>query len=355
MKIKINPDQHSAFLKACRLADSVAIGRTTLPILSAALLTTQKRSVTIQANNLDEAVVAEFEADVMQNGQCALSARDLAKIAGLSDMLELEATKQEANIKGGGKFRLAIMPVEDFPPLPQMDKVKPVAFTGAELQKALSVVYCASQDVNRYILQGVCLDLASKFGVATDGRRLALSDPDCPKAGESKTVPTRACKMLLALSKDAPDKSFEVAFSESAVRVESDELSFYGKLIEGNFPNFRMAIPKLEHAVKIERAAFLSALDRFSFIEWDVAKVELRLTKDGGSIKGQGKKTRAEVEFELAIKLSGPELKIGFDPNYLRDAIASMNEKEITFEYTDDLTAVAIKADGLAIVMPMRI
>jgi DNA polymerase-3 subunit beta len=356
LHFKITPDQHPAFLRACRLAETVAVNRTTLPVLSAVLLTTQKRTVTIQANNLDEAVVAEFEADIVQNGQCAVMGRDLARIAALSTTLDLEAKEKGVTIKCGGTFKLAVFPPEDFPKLPEMGKVKVTTLTTGEIEKCLATVYAASEkSANRYNLQGVYLDVSNKFGVATDGKRMALSSPDVPKTRDGATIPDRACKMILALVKDGKEKSFDLAFSESSLRIDGSEASFYTKLIEGNYPNFRQALPQPQHSVKVMRDALLAALESFSFIDWETRKVQITLTKDGGSIQALGKGTSGEVSFEFAddAKFS-TDISFGIDPQFLQQAVSSLSNEELSLEYTDELSPIVIKADGYAVVMPMR-
>lgn len=354
IKFKIIAEQYPSFLRATKLAESIAVTRTTLPVLNAALLTTKKNSVTIQANNLDEAIVAEFEAEILSPGACGVNARELAKIAALSNAFELEAGEKQVAIKCGGKFKVPLYAAEDFTPLPDMGESKSSPLTGTELARMLSVEYSASDSSPRPQFEGVYVDLASKFGVALDGRRMALSSPTVPKETKGKTIPAKTCKMLLSLAKEYGDKEIDLTFSESAIRLESVRISFYGKLIEGEYPDFRRAMPKTEHAAKINREAILKALDAFSFMEWDARKITLSLSKEGGTISGLGKRTQGEVSFEL-VKFKGPDLKIGLDPTFLRDAIASMNEKEISLEYTDDLAPIAIKADMYAIIMPMRV
>lgn len=357
MHFTISKDQHGAFLRACRLAETVAVTRTTLPVLSAVLLTTQKRSVTIQANNLDEAVVAEFDAEIVQNGQCAVMGRDLARIGALSTTFELEAKEKGVTIKCGGTFKLAIFPLEDFPKLPEIGKVKSVQMTAGELEKCLAVVYAAAPAKDgRYTIQGAYLDAANKFGVATDGKRMALSSTEVPRESVGAIIPDRACKMILALVKDGKERSFDLAFSESCLRVDGAEASFYTKLIEGNYPNFRQALPQPKHLVLIRRDAILAALDSFSFIDWDTRKMQVSLTKEGGSVQGLGKGTSGEVSLDFAEGATLPaDISFGIDPQFLQQAVASMADEEITLEYTDDLSPIVVKADGYAVIIPMRV
>ena len=58
----------------------------------------------------------------------------------------------------------------------------------------------------------------------------------------------------------------------------------------------------------------------------------------------------------MAIKYLGEEISIAFNPQYFIDPLKTMEEDEIQFEFTDQLSPGVIKVKNpfLYVIMPMR-
>lgn len=356
MKIKITTDQYSGFLKALQHAEKISSGRKTLPVLSCVLLTTHKDRLTIQAHNLDQAILISVPVDVKEEGRVGIVGADLLRIAGLSESLDLEADKKGATVKCGGTFKLPIVPVDDFPPMPEMEKATETTFTSSELFRVMACIYAACQPRdNKYQLQGVHLNPEAKQGVASDGRVMAMSSFPVADKGWGPIIPDKACRLMMALADEAD--SFEFAFTEAWARLRADDLTFYTRLIEGNYPNFRNAIPREETwAVKVNRKGLIDALSRAVVAQSDTNRADLRITKGtlSFSITGKNAESETSVELEGDVPKKGEGFAVGFSSVYLRSIVSAMTEETISLEFIDNLSPMAIRGGGYAVLSLMR-
>src|SRR5688572_3060143 len=117
-----------AFLNGLQLVQNVVSTRTTLPILSNALLKAENGKLVISTTDLDTGIRATVEAEVEKAGSTTLPAKRLLSIVrelpSAELVLEVDA-KHSATIKSGQSFfRILGLPEEDFPSFPKSDGAK---------------------------------------------------------------------------------------------------------------------------------------------------------------------------------------------------------------------------------------
>lgn len=356
MKIQIKPDQHPAFLKSIQQAETVSqTSKTVIQALGAVLITAKLGSISIQANNLEQAIVASVPATVTAPGQVGISAKDLSRITKLGKSLEIEVTKNEAVIKGGGMFRLPIIAPEEFPKLPEMgDDEKEYEFTESEMASMLACGYAASSNDTRYVLQGVCFNPAGKQGIASDGRRMALSFFPMADDGFGPIMPSAACRILEALIQGAGD--LKASFSAAHASATIGAVTFFTRLVEGNFPNVKKAMPTSDFAVKINRKNLISGIDRVLIAQSDHNRVKLTFSKSDLLLAIVGKNALAEASVDLNEKAPAKAVNfaITVDSGFLKEAAASMSTEEVSLEFTDNISPLAMRGNSYAIIMSMR-
>lgn len=358
MKLKINLEQRAAFSKALKQAEGVAALRTTLPILNSALISTGDGNVSIQTTNLDQAIVLKVEAEVIEKGDIGMAITDVARIADNGrDCLEIYAVKNEAVIKSEKSvFKLPLSDVKDFPPIMNTEAVwKESKFSEDELRRILECVYAASNARdNRYILQGVCLNLEAKQGIGCDGKMLALSSYPPAKSGFATIIPDVACRMMLPLIEGQGEVSLRISESQLALHVGS--CVFYTKLIEGNYPSFQQKLPKVDFRVKVSKKLLVDGINQAAIAESETSRLTLTFSEGEVVLSVQG----ANASSEISVKLHEPSPKkahgfsIAINSVYLKKAALSTGRHVIELGFVDNLTPMSIEADNYAIIMPIR-
>jgi DNA polymerase-3 subunit beta len=365
MKIKCERED---ILDGLQVVQSVVGGKGTLPILSNVLLEVGERAeeVVLTATDLEVGIRKKVPAKVLAKGAITLPAKRLLAI--LRELpgneVTLEASDQrEVVIRyGASYFKLLGLPRDDFPPLPDFQKVRSLAVPQEALGHLIrSTHYAISHDESRYVLNGMYL-LVSKnrlTGVATDGRRLALCEAAAviPEGMDRGVIiPTKAVLELGRILTAEGD--VELFFGENQVAFGMGDCTMVTRLIEGHFPNYQQVVPQQsKHKLPLDREELLNATRR----------VALMTSEQSNSVKFTLKKNRivistntpdvGEAREELTISYGGEEVAIAFNPQYLVDVLKNLDEKEVTFEFTDALNPGVVRSGKsfLYVIMPIRL
>ena len=148
-------------------------------------------------------------ANVEKEGVTTLPVRRLLSIVRelSSEMVDVTVdAKSVAEITSGPSyFRINGLPHEEFPPMPELKDAKDYHIPQLVLRDGLRMTqYAISSDETRYVLNGIFVSFRDgrMTLVATDGRRLAMSESDLefPASHEADAiVPAKAVAELLRL------------------------------------------------------------------------------------------------------------------------------------------------------------
>ncbi len=345
--------------------------KSTMPVLSNIYLETISNDrFTVTATDLDIFAKGEYEGVVEKAGKICVSAKDLHEIA-----KNLPAGNVQLETDDGSMVRIRTEKVNysiratnvsDYPSMPDFGEVSYAVIPSATLQDLIEhTLFSVANDDPRIFLNGVNLEKLEDTQVrlvSTDGHRLSLVERDIEAelALEHPVIISR--KGLLEVKKmiEEGGEGLEVAFSGSNGFFRREDLLVVMRLIEGEFPDYNMVIPKgSDRIVKVDRALFQEALKRISIlsversygIRFHFAANELTIEASDPE-KGEGRQSM-EVEYD------GPDFHVGFNARYFMDALNVMHGEQVLLELSDELSPCVLKdADDegfFSVVMPMRI
>lgn len=363
MKFSINK---AAFLEVLQMVQGVVSIRSTLPILSNFLLHVQKNKLELTTTDLDISVRCSVDAKVSKTGATSLPVRRLLSIVRELPDAEIEIDVGEKSIAtitcGSSFFKINGLPEDEFPPLPKLTGGTSYSLDQGVFKEMLrKTAYSVSTDETRHVLNGVHMGFrdGKLTLVATDGRRLALVEHeiDFPESAERDLIiPSKAVDELQHALKD--EGTLKIHALETQVAIEFDGVLIVTKLIEGSYPNFKQVIPaQCEERVTIEREGMLLALRRVALLTTDKSNsVKMTFTKNKLEITAVTPDV-GEARETLPIKYSGKEISVAFNPEYVMDPLRNLDNDEIYFEMTDDLSPGVIKSDipFVYVLMPMRV
>ena len=372
MKFRISKEK---FLEGLQQVQNVVSSRATLPILSNVLIEADRQELRFTTTDLDIVVSGRISStgdddiglQILEPGAITLPVRRLASIVRELPASEVEVTVSDENtaaIKCGNSFfKILGLPPDDFPPPPRFEDVKEYKITQKTMRDALKkTAYAISTDETRYVLNGIyCQFKEGKMTlVATDGRRLAMTDVDVefPESHEvSVIVPTKAVNELQRLLKDDGGE-LRIRIGARQIAFELNQNLLVSKLIEGNYPNFRQVIPgAAKERVTLEREAFLAAAQRVSLLAPDKSNsVKLHFSKDNIEITANSADI-GEARESIAVKYSGPDMAIAFNPEYLVAPFRNLDADEIYLDLIDEVSPGVIKINTpfLYVLMPIRV
>lgn len=362
MKIVIGKD---AVMSGLQMVHGVVNVRPTLPVLSNVLLQAQDDKLWLTTTDLEVVMKCAVEAKVGKSGATTLPARRLLSIIRElpADNIEIEVDdKHSAAITcGSAFFKILGLAEDEFPAVPKYDGGTTFAVEQSVLKAMLQKTsYAASTDETRFILNGTYASFkGNKLTlVATDGRRLALTEHELefPKESESEAIiPTKAVNELLRVLKD--EGTVKIHMTKNQAGFEFNDVLLITKLIEGTYPNFKQVIPaQCDNRIAIDRELFLTALKRVALLTSDKASsIKLTFGKNKLKISAQSPDI-GEAHETMAIKYSGKEMVVAFNPDYIMEPLRNLTTDEVYIELTDELSPAVIKCDVpfIYVLMPMR-
>jgi DNA polymerase-3 subunit beta len=220
----------------------------------------------------------------------------------------------------------------------------------------------AQQDV-RYYLNGLLLETDGKAlrAVATDGHRLALCEMELPgraKGTHQVIIPRKGVLELQRIL--GTDGNIELAVGTNHVRAQIGEIRFTSKLIDGRFPEYGRVIPaNPARKVEADRETLRQALQRTAILSNEKYR-GIRLTARPDLLTLQAHNPeQEEAEDQVEVSFKGEEVEIGFNVNYLLDALGAIEGDKVEIGLTDSNSSCLIHAPGTThtryVVMPMRL
>jgi DNA polymerase-3 subunit beta len=338
--------------------------------LSGVLLTAAEGRVTLTATDLDMGLQTALDAEVESEGTVLLPGRLLAEVArSLGDStVEIESREAERDVEirsGSSSFHLRVLPAEDFPKLPAAEDQPTLKIPAKALEASIELVArAASRDDMRPVLTGVFVvaRAAEMTMVATDSYRLAVkrTELEAELGGEIEAnIPARALRELSRILASEGAEEAAISLLPNQAVFEAGSITLTTRLIEGQFPNFRQLLPEsYEHDVRLPRPDFLDVVRRVSQLAQRNAPLRLSFVSGELTVAAETPDVGDATE-TMPAAFEGEPLEIGFNPEFLREGIESVEGDEILLRLISPLRPGLLQPvegeDFRYLVMPIRL
>lgn len=361
--------QREVLLKPLAQVVNVVERRQTLPVLANLLARVEGDLLSLTGTDLEVEMVARTRVDDAESGETTIPARKLFEIVrALPDGSKVTITQVGDKVTvsaGRSRFTLASLPANDFPALDEVDATERVRVGEASLKELIerTAFAMAQQDV-RYYLNGLLFDLRDKAlrCVATDGHRLALCEAALEDTVQTKRQIIVPRKGVLELQRllEGGDRELELEMGRSHIRVKRDDVTFTSKLIDGRFPDYDAVIPiGADREVKVDREAFRASLQRAAILSNEKYR-GVRIEVSPGQLKINAhnpEQEEAQEEIEADTKVDS--LVIGFNVNYLLDALSALRDEHVVIQLRDSNSSALVREASSEkcrhVVMPLRL
>ncbi|MCH8158329.1 MAG: DNA polymerase III subunit beta [Proteobacteria bacterium] len=355
-------------LKPLQAVIGVVERRQTMPILSNVLLIAQDGQLSVTATDLEVELVAQAEVDVENGGEITVSGRkllDICKALPEGSDIHISLSGEKLSVRAGrSKFNLATLPAAEFPVVEDIKAGQTISVSQEALGHLIEKTHfsMAQQDV-RYYLNGMLLETSGQHlrAVATDGHRLALCQVELDGSDleeQQVIVPRKGVLELQRLMSGEGDLNIELGSNH--IRIQLEGIRFTSKLIDGKFPEYDRVIPKESaNELKANRSEFRDALQRTAILSNEKYRGIRLVIRDSGVILQAHNPEQEEAEEELEVEYSGEDIEIGFNVNYLLDALGAVEGDIVTLSVQDSNSSCLIRQpgneDSTFVVMPMRL
>lgn len=345
--------------------------RQTLPILGNVYLELVDNKLTMVGSDLETEITTRVNNISGSDGKTTVSARKLFDICrSLPSESTLSLVVEEDNkmvVKAGkSRFTLQTLSANDFPRLEETSWKHELTLTQKQLNQLLTRTSfsMAQQDV-RYFLNGLLIEIRDDqiLSVATDGHRLAktqvaMSNPDIDVV--QSIVPRKAVLEISKFLDASSDDPVTFKLNASHILVQSGNFMFISKLIDGRFPDYEKVIPaNLDKHVLIDRANLIDILSRAAILSNEKFRgVSLAVSNNRLKVASHNP-DQEHASDEMDVEYSGDDIEIGFNVNYLMEALKACDSEKIDLGLLDPNTSctfhAADDADTLYLIMPMRL
>ncbi len=361
--------QREVILKPLTQVVNVVERRQTLPVLANLLVNAQGETVRFTGTDLEVEMVANVNIPVDREGEVTIPARkilDICKALPDGTLVELDAADDKAIVKAGrSRFTLATLAANEFPAVEDIDFSDKVTIPQQALRRLIESTgfAMANQDV-RYYLNGLLLELRGGLlrCVATDGHRLAIADEELD-LGVADTrqliIPRKGVLELQRLLGDAGD-DITLEVGRSHIRAKLADTVFTSKLIDGRFPDYESVVPVGADQVLLgDRLLVREALQRVAILSNEKYR-GVRLELDPGKLRiiAHNPEQEEAVE-EVEVETSVSNLAVGFNVNYLLDALNALETETVALCFKDPNSSCLAKApesdNERHVIMPLRL
>jgi DNA polymerase III subunit beta len=365
--MQINTTRQS-LLDALLVVSRAVSARAALQALSGILITTDGEA-RLRATDMELGLEVGLEGEVDGPGSVVLPGRLLVEVArSLPDgpvSLALREAERDIELSAGSsRIHLRTLPADDFPRFPESEGV-PVELPATPLRETINrVARAASRDEARPVLTGVLVTVEGEemTMVATDSYRLAVKatklETPVPERLQAN-VPARALRELARLIDAGGAETVSVWLTRNQAIFRVAQISLSSRLIDGQFPNHQQLLPEsYEHEVKLPRAELLEVTRRVSQLAQRNAALRLSFS-EGELVVSAETPDLGDAREALPAPYSGELLEIGFNPEFIRDGLESIDSDEVVFKLISPLRPGLLQPSGgddfSYLVMPIRL
>lgn len=349
--------------------------RSTLPVLANVLLATDEGRLRLSATNLELGISCWIGAQIQEEGSITVPARLLADLVSTlpNDTVHLAVNMSTCTMNvhcAASNTDIKGIDAQEFPPMPATDLSEGVRVKVSDFKEMVQqVTFAASADEARPVLQGVQTTLGgSEIAMAaTDGFRISVRKMNLEEPVQKSQIIIIPARALNELARIATDNEGTVSMiipsgrGQVIFRLEAAEL--VSQLIDGNFPDYKVLLPRSfkSHTI-LSTAALLKACRQAEIIARNgnnVVRLNLQPNTDRPGqveVTAQSEETGAN-ETMIDATIEGPALVVAFNVRFLREALEVIKTPNLVLEINDHKSPAQVQPVGdetfKHVIMPM--
>jgi len=368
--------KRDVFLEGVQKTLGIVDKKTTLPILNNILIEADENRVRIVATDREISLIAHYDAYVSDTGKITLSAKKLYEMIREIQGEEVHFETDERQIVTltcqKAVYRIMGISADEYPSIVAEENVPLFPMPGNMIKETIRKVFFAmSTDELRRNLNGIFLQTEKRPEgytirmVATDGHRLstAYKNIDATEFLDIPVgviLPRKGVGEIRKVVEDDPDH-VSIGLMGQMFMVQTENVLLKVSLINAEYPDYKRVIPAEKGTVLfLPKDGFLHALRRM----WVVVSAEefrtvLLTIADNRMVLQSQNADVGEAKEDIDVSYTGEPLEVGYNADYLIDAIEVIDEDTIAFELgagrKPGIIRSASHEEYLCVVMPLMI
>jgi DNA polymerase-3 subunit beta len=353
---------------ATSVVHNVVNQQSSLPILSNILIRAEESRAVFLASDLESYVRCEVPAEVEAKGEVTVPARTLAEMVRVLPDADIVLAIEEDRVRvsaEGLSYDLVSMDPADFPAWPELKPMATIELSQQVLLRIIErILFAIPQKDPRRVLLGGYFDVQDRTlkAVSTDGKKLSFVQTEADsRTGEEAISAVVPQKVLSEIAKTLGDEgNVEIHFGERQVAFDLKNVKYISNIIEGNYPNYDLVIPKTfertmalprERLRALTRQASIISDEKSNSVVLTFADNQLRvkaMTYDIGSYAGA-----------LPIQYDQETFEIVFNHRFLGEILDKIEGEEVMLKANKPVSPAVFTGkdatDFLFVIMPIKL
>ena len=343
-------------VNAVNIVSKAVPAKTTMTILECILITVSNGTISLTSSDTELGIDTELRGDIKENGVVAIDAKlfsDVVRKLPDSTVHITSDHNQLVNIScDKAKFSIAGKNGNEFPYLDDVEKNDFITISQFTLKEVIrQTIFSIAPNENNKIMTGELFDInGNKLRVISlDGHRISIRNIELRQDYPSLKVIIPG-KTLIELSKILSgeiEKVVNIYFTNTNAVFEFDNTVVITRLIEGEYFDVDKMVSN-EYATKIfiDKKELIDCIDRATLLVRENDRKPVIIDIMNEELELQIKSPIGSMDETISIDKEGADLKIGFNPRFLLDALRVIDDERISIYFMNSKAPCYIKDDS---------
>ncbi|MCR5508310.1 MAG: DNA polymerase III subunit beta [Lachnospiraceae bacterium] len=316
--------------------------KTTMTILECILIEAAGGDIKLTANDTELGIETYIKGNVNEEGSICIDARMFQEIVRkLPDnevSIETEDNTQALIICEKAKFNISCRSSEEFCYLPDLEKVNPLIISQYSLKEVVrqTIFSIAPESEPNKMMTGELFEIKGNDlrVAALDGHRLSIRNIELRNEYEDKRVivPGKTLNEVIKIISGDTDKDINIYFTKNHIIFEFDRTTVVSRLLEGKYFNIdQMLTSDYETKFNINKKVFTECIERALLLVKEGDKKPLSIDVTDENIAVSISSAQGSMEEDIDINKTGKDVKMGFNPKFIVDALRVIDEENVDF------------------------
>jgi DNA polymerase-3 subunit beta len=356
-------------LYALQLVQRAVSPKNPMPILSGIKFEVRKNRLFLSATDLNIGIQYSLPVEELKSGTAVLPARYIIDLVRHLPLLPVifESDEIIGNVKikyGQSEAVINGFPAEEFPEVSLPDSEINLSISKEIFKNIIrQVVFATSNDENRPVYNGVLFKIQGNqvVAVATDTHRLAWRSFNINNHENIDIKLIIPGKTLNELVKIIGNSVNDIKITANSKRIFfiSDDIFLISRLIDGQYPNYQVVVPKeFTTRVTLRTSDLAEAAERAALFKKEGSPL-IKISLQENVMLLTVNTEAGRLSEEIPVYCEGENIQIAFNARYLSEALRVIASEEVNIDFAGPLSPSIIRPAGsneyYSLILPVRL
>ncbi len=329
----------SNLLTGVQTVSKAVPNKTTMSILECILVDTTGGNIKLTANDMELGIETVIEGEILEQGIIALDAKiflDIVRKLPDNDVtIRTDDTFKTTITCEKSKFNIIGKSGEDFSYLPEIEKNDCVVVSQFTLKEVIrQTIFSIADNENNKLMTGELFEIEDDMMkvVSLDGHRISVRKIGLKNSYDRRKVivPGKTLSEVSKILSGDMDKDVNIFFTDKHILFEFEDTVVVSRLIEGEYFKIeQMLSSDYETKIIMKKRELLDCIDRATLLVKEGDKKPVIIDVRDTSMQLKMNSTVGSMDEEIDIEKEGKDIKIGFNPKFLIDALRVIEDEDI--------------------------